>query len=113
MEWVPDILSGIDAHLVTGEAAFTMTREGERAAQQAYAAASGLTREARHLVHEALMDAEVARHIGSGDDMMDDWRRRVDGGQGTMWGHGPEVADFIRIERRRILGLVEELIGLR
>lgn len=112
LDRVPTVLSGMDAHLVTAVATFTMTRDGERAAERAYSAAASVTREARTLIHEALTDAELARHLATGAEPMDDWRKRVDGGPGTMWGFGPEVEASIRAERRRIEALVKELLEL-
>jgi hypothetical protein len=106
---VPETLSGMEAHLITGGAAFNVTNEGQHAARQACAAAVSLVRDARHLLHEAIADAEVVRHLASGEGMMDDWRTRVDGGHGTMSGYGPEVAESIKADRRRIQKLVKDL----
>ncbi|NCG20929.1 MAG: hypothetical protein GWP91_18120 [Rhodobacterales bacterium] len=106
---VPDTLAGMETHLITAGAAFNMTNEGRNAAHQAYSAAARLARDARHLLHEAIADAEVVRHLTSGEGMMDDWRTRVDGRHGTMSGYGPEVAESIKGERRRIQKLVKDL----
>jgi hypothetical protein len=106
---VYETLSGIESHLITAGAAFLLTADGKRAARRAHSDASRLAGDARQIIHEALADVEMARHLATGADLMDDWRKRVDGGHGTMSGEGPEVAESIRTERARIQKLVKAL----